>query len=215
MILGLLVISKFWRWLRHLGGLGLVLLGLADNSVVPVPGSMDVLTIWLSVHHHDLWWYYALMATVGAVLGGYLTYRIAYRGGKQAIEHRLGHRRAEAFYRRFERWGFWSIAVPAVLPPPFPFVAFLLAAGALQYSRSKFLAALSLGRGVRYTIMAGLGVIYGRQFLRFFNKHTKPTVYVLVGLGVAAGVVALVGYLRVRGWEESHEAVVEPGHLRA
>jgi membrane protein YqaA with SNARE-associated domain len=197
-IVGLLLISNFWRWLRHLGGPGLVLLGLADNSFIPVPGSMDVLTIWLSVHHRDLWWYYALMATAGAVLGGYLTYRLAWQGGKQAIERRLGPRRSRAFYRRFERWGFWSVAVPALLPPPFPFVPFLLVAGALQYSRGRFLAALALGRGVRYTLVAALGLVYGSELVRFFNRNTKPTVYVLVGLAVAASVVALIRFSRLR-----------------
>jgi len=35
------------------------------------------------------------------------------------------------------------------LPPPMPFVPFLLAAGAMQYSVKKFLAAMTLGRIVR------------------------------------------------------------------
>ena len=47
----LLVAVSVWNWLRHLGGVGLILLGLADNSVVPLPGSMDVLTILLAARH--------------------------------------------------------------------------------------------------------------------------------------------------------------------
>ena len=62
-----------WRWLVKLGGPGLVVLGIADNSVIPLTGSMDVLTMWLAARHRDLWPYYALMATAGAVLGGYIT----------------------------------------------------------------------------------------------------------------------------------------------
>jgi membrane protein YqaA with SNARE-associated domain len=197
-ILGIVFTSKLWTWVRHLGGPGLVVLGLADNSVVPLPGSMDVLTIWLTVHHHSLWWYYAGMATAGSVLGGYITYGMARHGGKAALDRRLGPRRAKNFYRRFERWGFSAIAIPALLPPPFPFVPFLLVAGALQYSRGKFLAALALGRAVRYGLLAYLGVLYGRQFLRFFNKYTKPTVYVLVALSAIAGAFALWGYFHMR-----------------
>ena len=75
-------------WLRHRGGIGLVLLGLADNSVVPLPGSMDVLTILLAARHRRWWWYYALMATVGAVIGGYITYVLARKGGKEAFERK-------------------------------------------------------------------------------------------------------------------------------
>jgi membrane protein YqaA with SNARE-associated domain len=196
--LGLAVASKLWVWIRHLGGPGLVLLGLADNSIIPMPGSMDVLTIWFAVHHRKQWLYYALMAVAGSVIGGYVTYRLARRGGKEVLQRRLGPKQAKAFFHRFEHWGFWAIFVPALLPPPFPFVPFLLAAGALQYSRKKFLGALILGRSLRYGILAYLGVLYGRHFLRFFNKYTKPTIYALVGMSVVAGIGALVTYLRYR-----------------
>lgn len=204
---GLFLASKLWIWIRHQGGPGLVLLGLADNSIIPLPGSMDVLTIYFAVHHHKDWWYYALMATAGAILGGYITYRIARKGGKATLEHRLGSKRTKSIYSNFERWGFWAIFVPALLPPPFPFVPFLLAAGALQYSRQKFLAALSLGRSLRYFLLAYLGVLYGRHFLRFFNKYTKPTLYVLIAFSVIAGVLALVSYLRYRNEGKKTENV--------
>jgi len=196
--LGLLLASKLWNWLRHLGGPGLLLLGLADNSLIPLPGSMDVLTIWLAVHHHNQWIYYAATATLGSVIGGYVTYRLARKGGKETLERRIGRSRADQFYTRFEHWGFWAVAVPALLPPPFPIVPFLLAAGAMQYSRRKFLAALTLGRGLRYGILAFLGVLYGRHFLRFFNKYTKPTLFVLIGMSMIAGMAALWTYWRYR-----------------
>jgi membrane protein YqaA with SNARE-associated domain len=193
----LLAVST-WVRLRRLGGWGLVLLGVADNSVVPLTGSMDVLTIWLAARHREPWPYYALMATVGAVIGGYITYSLARKGGKQAMERRLSKRKAAKVYQRFERWGFGAIAIPAVLPPPFPFVPFLLAAGAMQYSRLKFLGALVLGRGVRYSIAAYLGVLYGTHILRFFARYNKEAVAVLVGLAVAGGVLTLIQYLRYK-----------------
>jgi len=193
----LLAIST-WVRLRRLGGWGLVLLGIADNSVVPLTGSMDVLTIWLAARHREPWQYYALMATIGAVLGGYITYSLARKGGKQALERRLSKRKAGKVYKRFERWGFGAIAIPAVLPPPFPFVPFLLAAGAMQYSRLKFLGALVLGRGVRYSIAAYLGLLYGTHILRFFSRYNKEAIAVLVALAVVGGIVTLIQYLRYR-----------------
>ena len=60
----------FRHWIFHLGALGFIPLGLLDSSVVPVPGSMDVLTILLSARERNLWPYYALMATIGSVVGG-------------------------------------------------------------------------------------------------------------------------------------------------
>src|SRR5438876_9759927 len=124
-----------WRWLRHLGGHGLILLGIADNSVVPLPGSMDVLTIWLAAHQRSWWLYYAAMATVGALIGGYITYGLARKGGKEAFERKLPKKKAEKVYERVERCGFWAVAVPAILPPPFLIVPFLRASGALQTTR--------------------------------------------------------------------------------
>lgn len=176
----------------------MVLLGLADNSVVPLTGSMDVLTIWLAARHQEPWPYYALMATLGAVIGGYITYALARKGGQEAMERKLSKRRATQFSKTFERWGFGAIAIPASLPPPFPFVPFLLAAGAMQYPRKKFLTALVLGRGVRYSILAGLGFHYGRHILRFFSQYYKPALAILIVLAVIGAVVSLVGYLRYR-----------------
>jgi membrane protein YqaA with SNARE-associated domain len=196
--LQLLLAVSTWVRLRRLGGVGLVVLGIADNSVIPLTGSMDVLTIWLAARHHEPWPYYALMATVGAVLGGYITYSLARKGGKEAMERRLSKRRAAKVYKRFERWGFGGIAIPALLPPPFPFVPFLLAAGAMQYSRKKFLGALALGRGVRYSVAAWLGFHYGNHILRFFSRYYKPTLAILIGLAVVGGILSLVQYLRYR-----------------
>jgi membrane protein YqaA with SNARE-associated domain len=194
----LLLAAPFARQLHHLGGIGLILLGVADNSVIPLTGSMDVLTIYFAARHQEPWPYYALMATLGAVLGGYITYSFARKGGKEAMERKLSKRRAAKFCKAFERWGFAAVAIPAMLPPPFPFVPFLLAAGAMQYSRKKFLAALTLGRSLRYFIEAYLGFHYGRHILRFFSQYYKPALAILIGLAVVGTALSLIQYLRYR-----------------
>jgi membrane protein YqaA with SNARE-associated domain len=194
----LLLAVTIWQRLRRLGGVGLLLLGIADNSVIPLTGSMDVLTIWLAARHREPWPYYAFMATLGAVIGGYITYSLARKGGKEAMERKLSKRRAKKVCATFERWGFSAVAIPALLPPPFPFVPFLLAAGAMQYSRKKFLAALSLGRGIRYSIAAALGFVYGNHILRFFSRYYKPAVGTLVALSCIGAVLTLMQYLRYR-----------------
>src|ERR1700674_4343301 len=104
-IQSLLAVST-WVRLRRMGGWGLVLLGVADNSVIPLTGSMDVLTIWLAARHREPWFYYALMATIGAVIGGYITYSLARKGGKQAMERKLSKKTAAQFSKAFARWGF-------------------------------------------------------------------------------------------------------------
>src|SRR5246127_320779 len=114
-------------WVLHLGGIGLIPLGLLDNSVVPVPGSMDVATILLAARDRQLWFYYAAMATLGSVIGAYLTYRIARKGGEEALRKRFSKRTVQKILKTFERWGFAAIVVPVMLPPPLPTVPFLIA----------------------------------------------------------------------------------------
>lgn len=193
-----LLAMSVWRQLRRMGGPGLVVLGVADNSVIPLTGSMDVLVIWLAARHREPWPNYAFMATLGAVIGGYITYALARKGGKETMERKLSKRRARRVSKAFERWGFGAIAIPALLPPPFPFVPFLVAAGAMQYSRAKFLGALTLGRAVRYSIGAFLGFHYGIHILRFFSQYYKPAMAILIGLAVIGGVMTIIQYLRMR-----------------
>jgi len=179
------------HWLFQLGGLGLIPLGLLDNSLVPLPGIMDVATILLAARQEKLWLYYAVMATAGSVLGGFATYRVARKGGKEALEHRFTRRKVDKVCKIFERWGFGAIAIPAFLPPPVPMVPFLLAAGAMQYPARKFLVALTLGRISRYMVLAYLAARYGRQIIAFIAKHGHP---VVVGIILFVIATAAAGY---------------------
>jgi len=182
----------FTHWLLHLGGIGLVPLGLLDSSVIPIPGSMDFATILLSARDKHLWIYYALMATAGSVLGGFVTYRLARKGGKEALAKKFSKRKTGKILKAFEHWGFAAIAAPAVLPPPFPMVPFLIAAGAMQYSRAKFLTALTIGRAIRYTILAWLGATYGRQILSLFSRHGYAVLFIGAALILVAVVIVLL-----------------------
>jgi membrane protein YqaA with SNARE-associated domain len=193
-----LAIVSAWTWLRRPGGPGLILLGLADNSVIPLPGSMDVLTIILAANHRGWWFYYSLMATAGAVIGGYLTYRIGREGGKETLDRKFSKNKVEELYRTFERRGFLAVAVPAMLPPPVPIVPFLLAAGALKYPRKKFLASLTFGRAVRFTIIGFLAAHYGQQIIQFFSRYYQPTLYTLIALAILGALAGLWAYLRFR-----------------
>jgi membrane protein YqaA with SNARE-associated domain len=180
------------RWIFHLGGFGFIPLGLLDSSILPIPGSMDVLTVVLSARHGELWCYYALMATVGSVLGGYVTYRLARKGGKETLARKFPRRKLEKINKIFDRWGFGAIAIPALLPPPVPMVPFLLAAGAMQYSLSKFLAALTLGRIVRYSLLAYLAARYGRNMLTFLSHVRHPILIAAIALMATALAVFVV-----------------------
>lgn len=197
--------NPLWTWLHRLGGPGLILLGLADNSVIPLPGSMDVFVILLSAHHRGWWPYYAAMAVAGSVIGGFVTYRLGEKGGEETLEKKVGKKRAEKVYKRFKKHGFATIAFGAILPPPFPIVPFLIAAGGLKYPRKNFVAALATGRAVRYFGLAYLGHIYGGAILHWGSRYYKPVFYTLIGLAILAGIAAAVYFLWYRRKKQAEE----------
>jgi membrane protein YqaA with SNARE-associated domain len=188
----LLLASAWWKWLERLGGLGLILLGFADNSVVPMPGSMDALTIILSAHQKAWWPYYACMATIGGVVGGYATYALGAKGGEAALEKKLSKKQSERIRKIFNKFGFWSLFVPALLPPPVPYSPFLLVAGALKYSRRNFFIAVSTGRAIRYFLLAWLGSIYSHQIFHFFHRYYRTAFWTLLGLAIVGGIAVLI-----------------------
>jgi membrane protein YqaA with SNARE-associated domain len=175
------------RWLFHLGGIGLIPLGLLDSSLIPVPGILDVAAIVLSSRQEQLWLYYGLMAAAGSVAGGFLTYRLARKGGKEALDRRFSRRKVNKVCEIFGRWGFAAIAIPALLPPPVPIVPFLLAAGAMQYPTRKFLVALTLGRISRYMLLAYLAARYGREIIAFIAEHGHPVAVAVILALITAG----------------------------
>jgi uncharacterized membrane protein YdjX (TVP38/TMEM64 family) len=205
-----------WKWIHRLGGPGLILLGIADNApFVSAPaGSVDVCVILFSAHHG--WWafYYALMATVGEVLGGYITYHLAEKGGQETLEKKVGKPRAEKLYKDFEKRGFMTVFTGSMLPPPFPFTSVLMAAGVMQYPRKKFFSALTAGRALRFLADAFLGRIYGQRMIDFFSRHYRSALYTLIVLTVMAGIGALVYYKwyrpRAQRKEEARQASPRP-----
>jgi len=187
-----LAVGSIWKWLLRLGGPGLIVIGLIDNSIIPLPGGMDIFVILLTAHHREWWLYYGAMATLGAVIGGYVTFRLAKKGGKEGLEKKIGKRRAEKVYKKFGKRGFLTIAVGSIIPPPFPLVPVLMAAGVMQYPRRRFLAALSIGRGVRFFVVAFLGKTYGTAIVGWVGKYYKPFLYTLIALAILGGIGALL-----------------------
>jgi len=189
-----------WKWIHGLGGPGLILLGISDNTpfVSAPPGSVDICVILLAAHRPGCWAYYAFMTLVGEVLGGYLTYRLMEKGGEQTLEKKVGKQRAELVYKGFEKFGSITVLAGALLPPPFPFTTVLMTAGVMQYPRKKFLSALVVGRTVRFFVEAWLGRIYGQQMIGFFSRNSRLLMVLLIAMLVAAGIGTLIYFFWYR-----------------
>jgi membrane protein YqaA with SNARE-associated domain len=178
------------HWLMGFGTLGLFGVSVIDSSIIPlpVPGSTDLLLILLVAHRGDPV-FAAVAATVGSILGGYLTWATGEKGGEAALHRYLPRR----FGRRLSKWveksGTVAVTASALLPPPFPLMPLLLAAGALGVSRKRFLISFSVARSFRYALVAWLAATYGRAVIRAFNHYlagwSTTITWVYLGLVVA------------------------------
>lgn len=181
--------------LRPLGGIGLALLGIV-GSVVPLPGSVEALAVVLAARHRELWWYYTLAATAGSVAGGCIPYSLGWKGGTQLLIRRLSPRQAELWTERLRAWGFGAVAASGLLPPPLPATPVLLAAGAIHYSRRRFITALAVGRAVRFGLLVLLAATHGRKAIELVEHYLLPLM--LISLAVTAGYAVYSKYFAGR-----------------
>jgi membrane protein YqaA with SNARE-associated domain len=187
-----------WEFLRRFGAFAFYPLGLLDMSVLPAPGSFDVLLIVLTAAHKQLWWYYALMATGGSVFGAWPSFKLGRRRGEKEIEKHLGPKRSKKIFSAFRRWGFWSVFAGAIAPPPMPASALILSAGALGYPWRNFLISWTLGRLLRFGLVAWITEHYGRHLFLWLRHYYWPALWTLIGLGVMGGAIAVAYYLHRR-----------------
>jgi membrane protein YqaA with SNARE-associated domain len=168
------------------GGLGLFFIALLDSALIPVPGGPDVVVIALSHHTHSLMPVYVMIAVAGSTIGSLFLYWIAFRGGEAALSRFTPEKRARAM-RYVDRFDMWALLIGAVLPPPFPFKLLVLSAGAFRMRLTRFLTALVLGRGFRFTVEGLAAIRYGESAVYMLKRH-----YPVIGLGVAGAIVALL-----------------------
>jgi membrane protein YqaA with SNARE-associated domain len=185
----------------HLGALGLFSIAVVDSSVIPLPlpGSTDLLLLLLVAHGGDPW-LLAPCAIAGSLLGGYTTWHIGRRGGEAALRSYVPAPLLGRIVGWVERHRILAVFLPALLPPPIPLLPFALASGALGVTRRRFLAVFGAARSLRYSLIAWLGVIYGRSLVRLWSgslqKWSMPLLCAFVTLLVAC---ICFGVWKVRG----------------
>lgn len=169
-----------------LGGPGLFTIAFLDSSFVSLPQINDILVV-LMVTQNKAWMpYYALMATLGSIVGCYVIYYLAEKGGETFIRTRLkpGHtERALALYRRH---GLLALMVPAILPPPAPFKLFVLMAGVAEVRPLAFVTAIAVARGARYLVLGLLAIAYGDAALELMRTRGREVALWLAGVIVVA-----------------------------
>jgi membrane protein YqaA with SNARE-associated domain len=190
-----LLFAFFW----HLGGPGLLLLGILDSSFLFAPLGNDLLVVAMTAHYHSVarMLYYAAMSTIGAVLGCLPVDVILRHAGEKGLEHYLPRKRIDYVKQRVEKNAAWALVLASIAPPPFPFTPFIMAAAALQYPRTRLLAVTGAARMVRFTALGVLALVFGRDILRWAQSEAVQVVLVgLIALCTVGSVVSVVGWIK-------------------
>jgi membrane protein YqaA with SNARE-associated domain len=173
------------------GGLGLLTLGAFDSSPLVVPLGNDLLLLALSARYHDRMLYYAVMATLGSLIGCVVTYWIGRKGGPHLKKLASG-KRLRGIQDQVQKRAGWTLAVASILPPPFPFTAIVATAAAFKYPPKKLFSFVGAGRFVRFLIEGALAIHYGRWIIRQARSPILEDVMIaLIVISIGASVISI------------------------
>jgi len=191
---------SFSRWFIALFAtpIGIVVLAAADSTLFfSMPFGIDAAIIVLAARRHALAWAVPLLATAGSLAGAALTFWMGIKIGETGLDRYAPPRRLEYIRNRIRKSGAILLAACDLIPPPFPFTLFVLAAGALEVKTSTFFITLGLCRLLRFGAEAWLAVIYGRQLLVWLDTDLfHNIVAATILLAIALTVLSMLRFIR-------------------
>ena len=180
--------SAAFATLRRLGALGVFLLGVADSSFLFVPFGNDLLLVSLVASGRGglAWVGYVFAAAAGSVVGVAIVDLVMRKVGEEGIGYFVKTKTVERIKCRLERRAWVAVFLGTLAPPPFPFTAVVMTASALQTPRCTILAAVFVGRLVRFTVEALLARRFGKTILVWLDSDAVE--YVVWGFLALAAV---------------------------
>ena len=161
-----------------------------------LPLGNDFLLLGLAARHHNRVPIYVAAATVGSVMGVWLTLWLSRKGGERLAKGRKGRTWKYVEKQMKEKSG-WALTLGSMMPPPFPFTVFVAAAGALKVPLKKALAFIAAGRLLRFTMEGILAIYYGRWMLSFAQSPAfKDVAIAMLAIAVAGSAYSIYGWVR-------------------
>jgi membrane protein DedA with SNARE-associated domain len=91
--------------------------------------------------------------------------------------------------QRIRRSGAIALAALDLIPPPFPFTPFVLAAGALEVKTQTFFVTLIVCRLLRFGLEAALAIVYGKRILAWLDSdrfHDIVSFAIVIAIALSA-----------------------------
>jgi membrane protein YqaA with SNARE-associated domain len=175
---------------------GAFVMGALDASLLFfLPFGIDALVVYLAARDEQWFWTYPLLATAGSLTGAGVTFWVGRKAGDVGLERFVAARRLDRLRHRVRHSGAFAIAIPALLPPPFPLTPFILTSGALAVDPWRFFGTFAAVRLLRFGIEAVLAHTYGAGILRVLESDAFQMViggFVVIAIaGTTASAVLL------------------------
>jgi len=194
-------VNTFSRWIFALfaSPIGVVVLAALDSTVFfSLPFGIDAVVVMTAARAGALAWTIALLATAGSIAGAGLTFWMGARIGERGLERFVTPRRLKQVQHRVRNTGALALAVLDLIPPPFPFTPFVLAAGALDVDARTFFTTLAVCRLARFGVEALFAVRYGRTVLAWLDSDLfRDIVGACIVLAIVGSVVTIVRLIRL------------------
>ena len=186
--------KRLYNWVLHwaetpYGVPALFLLALAESSFFPIPP--DVLLIALALGLPLKSFRFALICTIGSVIGGVIGYYI----GLQLMENfgipilKLygAMDKFDWIADKYRQYDAWAVGIAGFTP--IPYKVFTIAAGASKINFTIFVITSFVSRGARFFIVAGLIYFFGESIKSFINKYFNLVTIVFAVLLVGGFIV--------------------------
>jgi membrane protein YqaA with SNARE-associated domain len=189
-------IGFVWALLKPLGSWAVFAIAGIDSAFFGVPLDPVVVTYVYQNRSHAL--LYPLLAAAGSATGCILLYWIGYSGGEVLLLKRMPRAKFDKIHDAFDRHEFWALVVPSMMPPPFPFKVFALAASVFEMNFWHFLLAIFAGRLIRFLILGILVLKFGPQVVAFGSKLFAQHWVVLIVVFTAVTALGIYAWVRSR-----------------
>jgi membrane protein YqaA with SNARE-associated domain len=195
------------KFIATFGAPGLFVICVLDSTFVPLPSSADALLIFLSIKNPHLMLFYVLLAVAGSTVGLLILYYISRRAGQRALA-RFSPAKQKRVKDWIDKYDMLSVLVACMMPPPFPLKLFVITAGVFRFSVARFIAAIVIGRILRFGLLGYFAIRYGSQAMQMLQRY-----YPWIGLGLAILIVIffVMRSLLKRKPEQVEEASLETG----
>jgi membrane protein YqaA with SNARE-associated domain len=189
------IVRNLYDWVLHwadtpYGMPALFILAFAESSFFPVPP--DVLLIALAISIPTRAFRYALVCSIGSVLGGMVGYFIGFQFyeliGKPIIEFYHGEAKFEEIRLLYDQYGTWAVFIAGLTP--IPYKVFTIASGVFQFKFLNFMLASIVSRSVRFFAVSALIWFFGPTIKSFIDKYFNLLVVVFT-IGLIGGFIVL------------------------